>query len=117
MLLRHGTDYTVSGSTVVLAPGTAPVAGDRLDAWYRLASTGTSEINFADGEVPVGTVDGVNTMFLLAGSPLPASSLRVYRNGLLQKPGVDYNLMVNTIVFTAVSVPTAGDILQAWYRF
>jgi hypothetical protein len=40
----------------------------------------------------------------------------VFRNGILQKAGVDYNLAGNTITFTAVSIPLTGDSLQASYR-
>jgi hypothetical protein len=117
MLLRQGVDYTVLGSSVVLAPGNAPAVGDRLEAWYRLPSTGTPITNFADAEVPAGVTNGVNTIFTLSGTPLPASSLRVFRNGLLQKEGVDYQLAVNTLTFTPVSIPQTGDIVQVWYRW
>jgi hypothetical protein len=116
MLLRQGVDYTVSGSSVVLAPGGAPAAGDRLQAWYRLPATGTPVMEFADAEVPGGAINGVNAIFTLAGAPLPASSLRVFRNGLLQKEDVDFVLAVNTITFTPVSIPQTGDILQVSYR-
>jgi hypothetical protein len=117
MLLRQGADYTVSENTVLMATGRAPAMGDRLDAWYRLPPAATLSMAFADAETPTGSVDGVNSVFGLAATPMPASSLRVYRNGLLQKAGVDYNLSVNTITFMAVSIPTAGDILQVWYRY
>jgi hypothetical protein len=100
-----------------MASGRAPAMGDRLDAWYRLPPAATLSLAFADAETPTGSVDGVNAVFGLAASPMPASSLRVYRNGLLQKAGIDYNLSVNTITFMAVSIPTAGDILQVWYRY
>jgi hypothetical protein len=116
MLLRQGIDYTMSGNSVVLAPGTAPAVGDRLQAWYRLAPTGTPVVDFADAEVPGGSVNGANAVFTLAGTPLPASSIRVFRNGLLQMEGVDFNLAVNTITFTSVSIPQTGDIVQVSYR-
>jgi hypothetical protein len=116
MILKQGTDYTVSGSSVVLAPGNAPAVGDRLQAWYRLPPTGTSTIEFVDAEVPAGAINGANAMFTLAATPLPASSLRVFRNGLLQREGVDFSLAVNTITFLPLSRPTTGDILQVWYR-
>jgi hypothetical protein len=117
MLLRQGIDYSISGKNVTLAAGNLVSAGDRLQAWYRLPPTGTAMINFTDSEVPLGSIDGINQVFTLAGTPMPASSLRVFRNGLLQKAGVDYDLSVNTITFTSVSIPTAGDILQVWYRY
>jgi hypothetical protein len=116
MLLRLGVDFTVSDKTVVMAPGNAPAIGDRLEAWYRLPPSGTPVISFIDAETPAGVVNGVNTVFTLSAAPLPASSLRVFRNGLLQKQGVDYIHTVNTITFTQVSIPVAGDILQVSYR-
>jgi hypothetical protein len=116
MILKQGTDYTVSGANVVLAPGNAPVNGDRLEAWYRLPPSGTPPAEFSDAEIPAGSINGTNAVFGLTGTPLPAGSLRVFRNGLLQKEGVDYSLAVNTITFTPLSVPLAGDIVQVWYR-
>ena len=116
MLLKQGTDYTVSGSSVVLTPGSALAVGERLEAWYRLPSTGTPVINFTDAESPAGAINGVNTTFTLAETPFPASSLRVFRNGLLQKEGVDFTQAVTTITFLPNSIPQTGDILQASYR-
>src|SRR6516162_1780178 len=39
---------------------------------------------YVDNESPGGVVDGANTTFSLAGQPNPASSLALYRNGMLQ---------------------------------
>ena len=47
---------------------------------------------------------------------MPTSSLALYRNGVLQKPGLDYNLSGNTIQFLAASTPQSGDTLLASYR-
>jgi hypothetical protein len=116
VLLTQGVDYAISGKNLVLTSGNVPVPGDRLQAWYRLPPTGIPAVEFADGETPGGTVNGVNQVFTLAATPMPASSLRVFRNGLLQKPGLDYELAVNTITFTSVSIPLSGDVLQVFYR-
>ncbi|MFB3776780.1 MAG: hypothetical protein ACE141_04190 [Bryobacteraceae bacterium] len=78
-----------------------------------LVSTGPS---FVDAEVPVGAVDGSNTHFTLANAPNPPSSLALFRNGILQKAGLDYVLSGNAIDFTAGSVPQAGDLLICSYR-
>ncbi len=86
----------VDGSTVSCEPGGGP--------------------GFADNEVPAGTVNGTNTVFTLANAPSPASSLAVYKNGLLQRLSVDYNLAANILTFASASVPRTGDLLTVSYR-
>jgi hypothetical protein len=83
-----------------------------------LTSTSTSPTSptFFDGEVPQGTVNGSNSAFNLANTPNPASSLSLFRNGVLQKAGSDFSLSGSTITFMAASVPQTGDLLQASYR-
>jgi len=115
MLLNPGADYSLSGSVITLAPSEIPQAADVLDASYRFGANG-SGIQFVDNETPGGVVNGSNTVFTLANTPNPASSLRLYRNGLAMKPGVDYNLSTNTITFLSASTPQGGDVLIAFYR-
>jgi hypothetical protein len=71
---------------------------------------------FVDGEALSGIVDGSNASFTLADLPEPASSLAIYRNGLLQKASLDYTSTGRTILFGTESVPQPGDILLASYR-
>lgn len=71
---------------------------------------------FVDGETPSGAVNGSNGAYTLSQTPNPASSLLLYRNGILQKRLVDYNLSGSAITFTSVSIPQPGDILLASYR-
>jgi hypothetical protein len=73
--------------------------------------------SFADAETPVGIVNGVNTVFTLAAAPSPASSLEFFRNGLLQRQGVDYQLSGSTVTFFLASIPESGDLLVVSYRF
>lgn len=118
-LYRNGVlqrSYTVAANRVTFAPGSAPMAGDSLTAWYRVDSGATVTVAYADLEVPSGAVNGVNRDFVLSGIPLPAASLRLYRNGLLQRTGVDYTLAVDRVTFLPVATPQAGDILQATFR-
>ncbi|WP_321471019.1 hypothetical protein [uncultured Paludibaculum sp.] len=77
---------------------------------------GGSSVGFVDMETPSGTVNGVNTIFVLSQAPFPATSLHLFRNGILQKPSVDYVLSGNGVTFLAVATPQAGDILSASYR-
>ncbi len=73
--------------------------------------------SFADGEVPSGSANGVNTVFSLTNSPSPTASLDFYRNGLLMKQVADYTLSGNVVTFVVASTPQSGDLLQASYRF
>ena len=61
-------------------------------------------------------VDGTNGTFTLASTPSPASSLVLYRNGIAQKPAVDYTLTGATVPFLTGAIPQPGDTLLAWYR-
>ena len=72
---------------------------------------------FADGEIPAGTVNGANTAFTLQFAPSPQTSLDLYRNGLLMKPGTDYSLNTNVVTFFLAATPQAGDGLVANYRY
>src|SRR5581483_8029648 len=55
-------------------------------------SGGETVPEYVDNEVPGGVVDGANVSFSLAGRPAPATSLTLFRNGMLQKAGLDYSL-------------------------
>jgi hypothetical protein len=72
---------------------------------------------FVDYETPGGAINGSNASFTLANTPSPATSLSLYRNGLVQQAGLDYNIQSDgSILFVPVSVPQTGDVLMASYR-
>jgi hypothetical protein len=56
-------------------------------------------------------------MFNLTTAPMPASSLQLFRNGLLMKLGLDYDLTDNAVAFREGAIPQAGDVLSATYRY
>ncbi|HSW51553.1 MAG TPA: hypothetical protein VLH09_15310, partial [Bryobacteraceae bacterium] len=70
-----------------------------------LVSTGPG---FVDAETPAGSINGSNAYFTLANAPSPVSSLTLFRNGILQKAGLDYTLSGNAINFVSGSVPQPG---------
>jgi hypothetical protein len=78
--------------------------------------SGGSQFSFIDGEALSGIVDGSNVSFSISTAPSPASSVAVYRNGLLQKVAQDYNLTGQTVQFVADATPQPGDTLLASYR-
>ena len=72
--------------------------------------------SFIDAETPAGALDMVNTSFSVANSPLPSTSLQLYRNGVYQTAGVDFTISANNIQFLPGAIPQPGDILLASYR-
>jgi hypothetical protein len=77
---------------------------------------GSAQPSFMDNDAPAGLVDGSNANFTLSGTPSPAGSLAVYRNGILMKSGQDYTLSGNAVQFVAGAVPQPGDTLLVSYR-
>ena len=77
---------------------------------------GDATPSFVDADALTGIVDGSNTSFSLSNAPNPAASLAVYRNGMLDKAGVDYTVNGGSIQFLAASTPQPGDTLLASYR-
>ncbi len=77
---------------------------------------GGAGANFVDAETPAGLLNGTNAVFTLANAPSPASSLELYRNGLLLRQGLDYTLEGNVITFVSGAIPQPGDVLTASYR-
>ena len=71
---------------------------------------------FIDGEILSGVIDGTNATFTLSNTPNPVTSLALFRNGIAQKPGLDYTLTGATVQFLSGAIPQPGDILMAWYR-
>lgn len=109
------TQPTVIGpyQVMVLTPpsvGKALVATSATTAEWQ--STGGT-ITLIDSEVPAGVVNGINQIFTLA--QLPASgSLHLYKNGLRQRPTIDYTIVGQTVTF--VLAPDVLSNLLADYR-
>ncbi len=116
ILQANGMDYTLAGNTVTFSNSGAPQTGDELLAYYRIPGTGVAA-NFADDEIPTGTIDGTNVSFLLANTPTPTGSLKLFKNGTLLQQGVDYTVLNQTVTFVnSAATPVSGDSLCAYYR-
>lgn len=119
--VAKGVGYANSRAAVIASDGTLEAAGGAPGDCVRVDGTAgpcgvAGEAEFVDAETPAGTVDGVNASFTLAGAPNPASSLLLFRNGMLQKQGFDYLLEGSAITFATSAVPQSGDTLLAGYR-
>lgn len=77
----------------------------------------SQSFQFVDFEIPSGSIDGSNTVYTLANSPMPTSSLKVVKRGLVMMENDDYTVSGNTISFVTGSRPTPGSNLFCWYRY
>jgi hypothetical protein len=91
-------------------------AGDCVHVDGSTGPCGGTSPSFVDGDTITGIVDGSNTTFALSAAPNPPASLVFYRNGILQKAGLDFTLNNNSIQFLPASTPQPGDTLLASYR-
>ena len=109
--------YTLSGVTISPATATTP-------ATITIPNLGVALPLFATNETPSGALNGANTSFTLASAPVPAGSLMLFRNGVLQCPSTsvcpngtpDYAVAGALITFGTLSTPQPGDVLLASYR-
>lgn len=99
-----------TGGTGLVLQFNAVVDNPKVDAVQVVLVPPSTGSSFSDAEVPSGS----GATFNLAHVPF-GSSLQLFRNGLVQKTGVDFTLSGATITFT--TAPSADDLLQAWYRY
>jgi hypothetical protein len=74
-----------------------------------------SPAGFIVRETPGGLVNGANTTYTLANTPISNTEM-LYVNGLLQEPGAgnDYTISGGTI--TMLSAPVSGDRIRVNYQ-
>ncbi len=71
--------------------------------------------DFVVRETPSGSVNGSNTAFVLANTPL-AGSEEIYLNGLQQEPGAGNDYTISGANITYLTAPLAGDKIRVSYR-
>ena len=103
-------DYYVTGA--VITPSTPP-GSDSFIAWGTYVGSSATP-NYADFELPGGTINGSNVHFTLAHTPNPTLSLQLFDNIELVKD-VDYTITGTAI--TMVNAPGVGDAFFAFYRY
>jgi hypothetical protein len=108
-LLISSTDSVVSSGYRINDAGTA--SSDIWSAAKIIQQMGSTMVN---KETPVGSIDGVNSVFILAHAPADNSE-HVYLNGLLQDSdyGSDYTMDGNMITF--VQAPFQGSKIRCTY--
>jgi hypothetical protein len=78
-------------------------------------SAGLTNTNFVDKEIPSGTINGSNTAFTLANTPV-AGSEHGYLNGVLMESGSGNDYTISGASITMLTAPLTGEKLRFSYR-
>lgn len=90
--------------------------GSTSITWQQIPTTpGLAASNFIDKEVPSGSINGSNTSFVLANTPISGSEY-VYLNGVLQESGSGNDYTIATATITMTTAPLTGEKLRVSYR-
>lgn len=83
--------------------------------WQQVNSSGLTSSNFVTREVPSGTINGSNTAFTLANTPV-AGSEEVFLNGMIQNVGAGNDYTISGATITMLTAPLSGEIILVNYR-
>ena len=72
-------------------------------------------ISYVDNETPSGSVNGSNTAFTIASTPV-SGSVELYRNGIRLKSGAGNDYTVSGVNITMNQAPESGDALLTDYQ-
>ena len=78
-------------------------------------TAGLLNSNFVDKEVPSGSINGSNTAYVLAFTPV-AGSEHVYLNGILQESGAGNDYTISGANITLLVAPLTGEKIRVSYR-
>lgn len=102
--------FTSSGGTVAITYPTSTTINLEVSS-----TTALTAAKFIFNETPTGTINGTNTVFTLAQTPV-LNKVMVFVNGVLQAGGNnDYAITGSTITFQSGSIPQTGDFVSATY--
>ncbi len=112
-----------TGGQIIVVNGTgdpvyAAMSGDATlsnTGAVTVANTITRNAAFVTRETPTGAIDGTNTGFTLANTPVVGSE-ELYLNGILQEPGTGNDYAISGASITMASAPIAGDKIRVSYR-
>jgi hypothetical protein len=90
--------------------------GTTAITWQQIpTSAGLSNTNFVDKEIPSGSINGSNTAFTLANTPVIGSE-HLYLNGVLQESGAGNDYTISGVNITMLVAPLTGEKLRVSYR-
>lgn len=109
---RPGMIVGVSGGSSYYKLKNLPSWSYTITDWDQL---NFSNLIFIDKETPMGSVNGINTTFLLSSNPTPGSE-HLYLNGLLQDVGNEEDYTINNNIITFNQPPLTGMKIRCSYR-
>lgn len=109
-MIVNDSKYTLDLINRKITFNTPPVIGQ--DVYVQYSKT-TSQF---EQEVPIGTVDGVNTVFYTVGTPQAAKSVFVYLEGMIQNSITKYTLDILNSKITFTIPPAVGQELYVVYN-
>jgi hypothetical protein len=77
-------------------------------------AAGMTSANFVFEEIPSGSLNGLNTTFTLAFTPV-TNKVKPYLNGIRLRSGVGNDYTISGATITLSSAPTSSDILTVDY--
>jgi hypothetical protein len=89
--------------------------GSTAVTFVQVNAAGLTSSNFVDKETPSGAINGSNTTFTLANTPV-AGSEHVYLNGILQDVGAGNDYTISGATITMLTAPATGEKLRVSYR-
>jgi hypothetical protein len=96
----------ISGNNLIVKSG--GIGDTQLSATYQ------KQANIVTRETPAGSINGVNTTFTLAATPVSGSE-QVFLNGVLQEPGAGNDYTISSATITMLTAPPTGDRLRVNY--
>lgn len=89
--------------------------GSTSITFQQVNAAGLTDSNFVTNETPSGTVNGSNTAFTLANTPVSGSEM-VFVNGVKQKSGSGNGYTISGAVITLDDAPLTGENVEVSYR-
>lgn len=89
--------------------------GTTAVTFLQINAAGLTSSNFVDKETPTGALNGANTTYTLANTPITGSE-HVYLNGSLQDVGAGNDYTISNAVITMLSAPTTTDKIKVSYK-
>jgi len=105
----------ISTDGTFAANSDAKVPTEKAVKTYIASLGGLANANFVVRETPSGSVNGSNTAFVLANTPVVGSE-EVYLNGLMQEPGAGNDYTISGATITYLTAPISGDKIRVSYR-
>jgi hypothetical protein len=114
VIVEEGTTY--ADTLWLCTSNQGGTLGTTAITWTQItAGSGLTGSNFVDSETPSGSINGSNTTFTLANTPI-AGTVKLFLNGQRLNAGAGNDYTISSATITMATAPVSGDVLIADYR-